>query len=188
MELSQQLFEYNPTKARKLLEEAGYDFDHTFTIAYYSGDTSTRIMLETIAGYLEDIGMTVALEYSSAAQLYDFPTYDMLLKNLSALNTEDWYNEYLASNPNLSQLLGREGVFDDLIIELTSTTDSVKYMEIMQELVDLEQELLYKMPMFLLTDAVYINSNRVSVPEDIVFGNTRYRSDVRLDEWYVKKE
>lgn len=187
--LAKQLFEYNPSKARELLEEANYDFDRTFTIAYYSGDTSSRIMLETIAGYLEDIGMTVALvKTSGATELYAEPSYDMLLKNLSALNTEDWYNEYLSSNANLSQLLGREGVFDDLIVELTSTTDSEKYEEIMQELVILEQDLLYKMPMFLLTDAVYINNNRVAVPDDIIFGNTRYRSDLRFDEWYVKKE
>lgn len=188
LELSEQLFAYNPTKARELLEEANYDFDRTFTIAYYSGDTSSRIMLETIAGYLEEVGMTVELFKATAAELYGEPTYDMLLKNLSALNTEDWYNEYLSSNPNLSQLLGREGVFDDLIVELTSTTDSEAYMGIMQELVDMEQELLYKIPMFLLTDAVYINNNRISVPDDIIFGNTRYRSDMRLDEWYVKKD
>lgn len=188
LELSEQLFDYNPAKAKALLEEANYDFSRTFTIAYYSGDTSSRIMLETIALYLEEVGLNVELKKASAAELYAEPTYDMLLKNLSALNTEDWYNEYLSSNANLSQLLGREGVFDDMIAELTSTTDSEKYMEIMQDLVDLEQELLYKMPMFLLRDAVYINNNRVSVPDDIVFGNTRYRSDTRLSEWYVIKE
>ncbi|MFI3254907.1 MAG: ABC transporter substrate-binding protein [Eubacteriales bacterium] len=188
LELSQQLFEYNPTKARQLLEEANYDFDRTFTIAYYSGDTSSRIMLETIAGYLEEVGLTVELKKASAAELYAEPTYDMLLKNLSALNTEDWYNEYLSTNANLSQLMGREGEFDALIGDLTSTTDSVKYTGYMQDLVDLEQELLYKMPLFLLSDAVFINSNRLEVPEDIVFGNTRYRTDQRLDEWFVLKE
>ncbi|MFI3250304.1 MAG: ABC transporter substrate-binding protein [Eubacteriales bacterium] len=188
LELSEQLYEYNPEKAKQLLEEAGYNFSRTFTLAYYSGDTSTRIMLEKIVEQLEAVGLKVELLKSSAGELYASPTYDMLLKNLSALNIEDWYNEYLSTNANISQLLGRDGVFDDLIYELTSTTDSDAYQSIMKELVDLEQSLLHKMPLFLLSDAVYINTNRLSVPDDIIFGNTRYRSDIRFDEWYILKE
>lgn len=186
--VAEEYCEYNPEKAKELLEEAGYDFSQTFTIAYYSGDTSSRIFIERIAEYLEEIGMKVELFKATAAELYENPTYDMLLKNLSALNTEDWYNEYLSTNANLSQLLGREGEFDELVAELTSTTNSEEYNALIEELVALEQELLYKMPMFLLSDAAYINSNRLSVPDGITFGNTRYRSDIRFDEWYVKKE
>ncbi|MFI3250276.1 MAG: ABC transporter substrate-binding protein [Eubacteriales bacterium] len=187
IELSEKLYSYDPEKAKQLLEEAEYDFDRTFTIAYYSGDSNTAIMLEKIAEQLSEIGLTVELLQATASELYATPTYDMLLKNLSALNTEDWYNEYLSTNANLSQLLGRDGIFDDLIFNLTSTNDQDKYLGYMQDLVDLEQELLFKLPLFLLSDAVFINSNRLSVPSDMVFGNTRYRSDIRMDEWYILK-
>lgn len=187
LEFSKPIYDYNPEKAKELLESAGYDFDRVFTIAYYSGDTSTYAMLEKIVEQLESVGVTAELIKASASELYTEPTYDLLLKNLSALNTEDWYNEYLSTNANLTQLMGRAGEFDDLMYKLTSTTDSNEYEKLMQELVNLEQELLYKLPLFLLNDAVFINSNRLSVPDDIVFGNTRYRSDIRLDEWYVMK-
>lgn len=188
MELSQKLYDYDPEKSKQLLEEADYDFERTFTVAFYSGDSSTAAMLEKIDEQLSAVGLNVELFQASAAELYTNPTYDMLLKNLSALNTEDWYSEYLSTNANLSQLLGRNGEFDDLINELTAQVDPEEYNKIMLELVELEQELLYKLPLFLLSDAIFINSNRLHVPDDIVFGNTRYRSDIRLDEWYVIKE
>lgn len=178
---------YDPSKAKLLLEEAQYDFTRPFKISYYSGDTSSRIFVERIAHYLEEIGLTVELHKASATELYAQPDYDMLLKNLSSLNTEDWYNEYLSTNSNISQLLGKEGIFDPLVGQLTSTTDSEQYDKVLQDLVDLEQSLLYKMPMFLLSDAAYVNTSRLSVPDDMSFGNTRYRSDIRFDEWFIKK-
>ncbi|MFI3250706.1 MAG: ABC transporter substrate-binding protein [Eubacteriales bacterium] len=187
VDIATQMYEFNPEKAKQLLDEAGYDFNRTFTIAYYSGDTNSRIFLERIQKYLEDVGLKVELIFAGSAALYAEPTYDMMMKNLSSLNNQDWYNEYLSTNANISQLLGREGEFDDLVDQLNSVVDKTDYDQVLQELVDLEQELLYKMPMFLLTEAIYTNGNRLSVPEDIVFGNTRYFSDIRLDEWYVKK-
>ncbi|MFI3254824.1 MAG: ABC transporter substrate-binding protein [Eubacteriales bacterium] len=185
---AEEVYDYDPEKAKALLEEADYDFSRTFVISYYSGDSNSRIFLERVKAYLEAVGLTVELYKAGSGELYENPNYDMMMKNLSSLNTEDWYSEYLSTNANLGQLLGREGEFDDLVSQLTSTPDIKEYNSILQELVDLEQGLLYKMPMFLIGEAVYINGNRLSVPDDMVFGNTRYRSDVRLDEWFVIKE
>lgn len=189
MELADEIFGYNPTKAQELLIEAGYDFDRPFHIAYYSGDTTSRILVERVATYLEAVGLTVTYaKTSTSSELYEEARYDILLKNLSAFNTENWYNEMLSTNTLITQILGEKGEFDELIYELTATTNTDEYNRILQELVNLEQELLYKMPMFLLNDAVYVNANRLSVPDDIVFGNTRFMSDIRLDEWSVKKD
>lgn len=187
VDISPDLGEYDPILARELLEEADYDFERTFQLCYYSNDTNARLFVERVGEYLEAVGMTVEVTKLVGTVLYTDPEYDMLMKNLSAFNTTDWYSEYLSTNHNMSQLMGREGEFDPLVNELLITTDSERYQELLLELVEFEQEMLYKMPMFLIDEAIYINDNRLSIPEDIVFGNTRYFSDIRLDEWYIKK-
>lgn len=187
--LAKEVYEYNPTKAKALLEEAGYDFDRPFTIAYYHSDTNTTVMLERVKEYLEDIGLTVRLVRAFGnVNLYEMREYDMFLKALSAFNTEDWYNEYISTNATMSQVIGTDA-FDELVGTLSSSgADMELFVQTLQELVTLEQELMHKIPLYTLGDSVYINSNRVSVPDDMSFGNTRYRSDLRVDEWSIKKQ
>lgn len=186
LSLAKEKYEYNPTKAIALLEEAGYDFQRTFDILYYSTDKSSYIFSEKVKEYLEAVGLTVELrKVVTASEIYDEGNYDLLMKNLAAFNIQDWYSEYLTSNPLMSQVFGDCSEFDRLYDDLNATTNSEDFDEVLTELIDLEQELLYKIPMFLIGEAVYINGNRLSVPDDIVFGNTRYFSDIRLDEWYV---
>ncbi len=186
--LADEVYEYNPEKSKQLLEEAGYDFSRPFHVMYYSGDTSSRIFLEKVQSYLEAVGLTVKLTKAEvSAELYDEASYDMMMKNLSAFNTQDWYSEYLSTSANMSKVFSKDGEFDDLFEELNATTDIDSFNKVLQELVDLEQELLYKMPMFLIGEAIYINETRLSLPDDMVFGNTRYFSDLRLDEWSIKQ-
>lgn len=187
--LAEEVYEYDPDKARALLEEAGYDFDRPFTIGYYHTDSTTAVFLERVSEYLEEVGLTVELlALDSSEQIYEEHEYDMFLKALSAFSTEHWYNEYISTSGVLEELLGTEGLFDDLIAVMSSTNDEDEYADTMLELVELEQELVYKIPLFTLNDSVYINSNRLYVPEDMAFGNTRYRSNLRIDEWYIMKD
>ncbi len=187
LSIAEEYCEYDPDKARALLQEADYDFNRTFTIGYYSGDSSSFIFLTEVKKQLEDIGLTVELYRYTVTDIYTRSRHDMLLKNLSAFNIVEWYSEYLSTNAVLSLNMGTEGHFDELIQDLVSASNVETYQSTLRSLVELEQELLQKLPMFLLTEAVYINANRVSVPDDIVFGNTRYYSDLRLDEWTIKK-
>ncbi len=187
--LAEEVYEYNPEKARELLEEAGYDLDRPFTIAYYHTDSTTAVFLERVTEYLEAVGLTVELlALDGSEQIYVDHEYDMFLKALSAFSTEHWYNEYISTSSVFTSILGTEGLFDDLLAAMSSTNDEEEYMDTMLALVELEQELVYKIPLFTLNDSVYINSNRLCVPEDMTFGNTRYRSDLRIDEWYIMKD
>lgn len=181
-------YDYNPEKARQLLEEAEYDFERPLTIAHYHTDSNTYAFLERVTRYLEDVGLTVrVVRVSGNEAMYDLREYDMLLKALSAFNTEDWYYEFLNSNANMYNLIGTND-FDDLMKELASTTNKDDYDAILEKLRILDRETCYKVPLFTLDDMVYINGNRIGVPDDLEFGNSRYRSDLRLSEWYIKKE
>lgn len=185
-----QVYEYNPQKAQELLIEAGYDFDRPFTIIYYYTDATSYIFLQKVRQYLENIGLTVELVRSiTTAELYEERQYDIMLKGLSAFNTENWYNEYISSNSNnLASVYGKAQEFDDLIDALNSSYTNNEFNEALLQLVELEQELIYKLPLFSLNQACYVNSNRLLVPDDMVFGNSRYREDLRIDEWKIKRD
>ncbi|MFI3254828.1 MAG: ABC transporter substrate-binding protein [Eubacteriales bacterium] len=188
-EASAEIYEYNPSKAIALLAEANYDFDRVFTIAYYHSDPTTYIFLQQVKAYLEAVGLTVEIVKATTGNdfMYVQREFDMLLKGLSSFNTDDWYNEFLSTNGNMSALMGDKGEFDGLVDQLSSTTTQNSYQSTLSELSNLGQSLLYKLPLFTLNESVYIRESRLSVPDDMVFTNTRYRSDLRFDEWYIKK-
>lgn len=184
-------FGYNPTKARNLLVEADYDFERPITIAYYYSDSTSLLFLEKVKEYLENIGLEVILtKLGSSSEMYDERNYDLMLKGLSSFSENDWYNEYLSNNPNLSKVFGENIEFDTIVNELFSIADvhSGEHELVLKDLIELEKKSLYKMPLFSLNQYVYIDSTKVEVPDDIVFGNTTYRSNIRFEEWKIKKE
>lgn len=187
-EYNEFLQEYNPEKARELLAQSSYDLSRPLTIGYYHTDSNTQVFLAKIKESLEEIGFTVRIiKTSGSVALYEQRNYDMYLKAYSANSIIDWYNEYLTSNDNLYRIMGTNE-FDDLLVELDATTTPQAYDEVLEKIRELESSTMYKLPLVSLNDAVYINGNRISVPDDMEFGNVRFRSDLRLDEWYIKKD
>lgn len=183
-----QEYEYNPEKARELLEEANYDFDRPLVITYYYSDATSYLFLERVAQYLNAVGLKVDLIKSNGSEdLYELCQYDIMLKGLSSFNTEDWYNEYLSTSLVMHNFF-KTTQFDDLVNKFNSVSSDSEYESTLKELVSLEQDLLYKLPLFTLHQAVYINTSRLQVPADIVFGNTRYMSNLRIGEWQIKRQ
>lgn len=181
--------EYNPEKAKALLEEAGYDFDRPFTIAYYYSDEISLYFIEEVTEYLTDIGLTVESfkTTNTTQELYYDREYDMAYKGLTAFLLEEWYNEFLPTHATLSHNLYNLE-FLPLAQKLGAAVTLDEYSDVLRELQNLELETRYKIPIYSANVAVYINTSRVDVPDDIAFGNTRYRSDLQLDKWEIKKE
>lgn len=182
------VYAYNPEKAKAFLQEANYDFSRPIRIMYQDTDETTLIFLEKVAQYLVDVGLTVELIHATNfEELYETRDYDLLLKGLSSFNYESWYQEFSSTSPNLSKIFGTD-LFDDFIAGLRMSLSEVEYQQTLTELKNLEKDLLYKLPLFTLNQSVYINYNRLSVPEDLHFGNNLFRFDPRFDEWYIIKE
>lgn len=181
-------YKYDPDAAKALLEEAGFDFSQTIKLRYYAGDQASASMMEAIAYSWEAIGVKVDVakfQGSSSEELFVIRDYDFSLKALSAFAYEEYYGEYLSTNANFSKILGRADDFDALVAELSATDDAAERAELLKELQILEQELLYKMPIAVFGNYIYINTDKIDIGET-VFGNPYYNYQLNFANWTVK--
>ncbi len=181
--------EYDEAKAKALLEESNYDMTRPLKLGYYYTDSVSKYFMESLASNLRKIGFKVELiQLLSPAEIYDIRDYDILLKGLSAFSLNEWYSEYSSTTPTTSKLLGTNAKFETLVKQFLSVPDETSYHETLKDLQKLEQEQLYKLPLFTLSQMVYIRNERVSIPKDVSFGNTWYKYDVDFEKWHIKTE
>ncbi len=186
-EYTEFLAEYNLEKAKQLLEESGYDMDRPILINRYHTDANSLALLARIEEALESLGLTVEVERKAGTEnMYELREYDILLKGYAAQNPTEWYVEYLTSTAYVRELVGTDE-FDDLMLRLEGAINDEMYDEAWTLMQELDQNTMYRIPIVTTNNCTYINGNRISVPEDMVFGNNLYRSALRLSEWSVKK-
>ncbi len=180
---------YDPEKSRQLLEEAGYDFNRELKIAYHYTDEVSLYFMEAVANNLRQVGFNVKIVFNPNGYklLFEDRDYDLALKGLAAFDIAEWYGEYLSINPLFINIFGGNTDFDKLINSLIDEKDYSVHYKILQKLQSLEQQELKKFPLFLLPQVVYINANRLSIPENTTFGNTWYRYDVGFENWEIKR-
>ncbi len=175
-------------RAKELLAESGYDMNRPIKIWHYHTDANSLAMRARVQEGLEAIGLTVEVSKSQngLVGMYETREYDILLKGYAAQNSTEWYLEYVSSVAYVSELLGVTE-FDQLLLDLEGAVSMEDYAKVWAEMQELDRNTMYRIPIVTSNDCTYINGNRISVPEDMMFGNNRYRYDLRLDEWYVKK-
>ncbi len=186
-EYNGKVYEYNPEKARQLLEEAGYDFNHTFRILYYYSDQNSIDFMEAIAYYLGEVGMKVETIQSQqgTTDLFQTRNYDVGYKGLSAFSISEWYGEYQSTNANFKNIFGGDTQFDELATAIAAEANAEKRSEILKQLQEMEQENLYKLPLFTIGNNVFVNTDHVKLPEGMVFGNPWYIYDMGLANWEI---
>lgn len=179
-------YPYNPDKAKELLKEANYDFSTPLKIRYYYKDQSTIDFMEAIAYYLSQVGITCDVQMfqeSGTQGMFVTRDYDLSYKGLSAFDISEWYSEYTSTNKNFSNILGGNTVFDDLTNKLMTATSAEEQDAVLDKLQSLEQQELLKLPIATFKSIIYINRGRVWLPDDVQFGNPRYRYDMKFEQW-----
>lgn len=180
---------YDPELAIQLLEESDYDMSRPLRLLYYYTDSVSLYCMESVADYLRAVGFEVEIVQSTdVSQLYEEREYDLLLKGLSAFSVNEWYAEYSSVSTTLSSIFGGVTEFEELVNSLSYIIDEDDINDTLQELQILEQETLYKLPLFTLNQMLFIREERLDVPDDVTFGNTWYKYDVDYEEWSIKYE
>lgn len=145
--------------------------------------------MEAIAYSWEEIGVKVDVakfQGSSTEELFSIRDYDFSLKALSAFSYEEYYGEYTSTNNNFRKVLNAATDFDALVAELAATPDAEGRAEILSELQQLEQALLYKMPLVCFNVFIYVNTGKLDVSQ-AEFGNPYYNYDNHFATWdYVQ--
>lgn len=63
--------EYDPDKAKQLLEEAGWDPERELDILYYYPDDTTKSIMEAIQFYYSEVGVKAGIRYVTGETLWD---------------------------------------------------------------------------------------------------------------------
>ena len=180
-------YEFNPEKAKELLEEANFDFSETVKLRFYYGDQTSINFMTAVAQYLTELGMKVdVLQFQAdpTTELYTVKDYDIALKGLSSFGYEEWYGEYESSNSNMVNIFGDEGVFDSEVNKLKQTVDIEERETILQDLQKLEVENLYKLPLYTVNSYYYVNEEKLKTSG--IYGNPWYNYDMKFEEWEIK--
>lgn len=176
-------YDYNPERAKSLLDEAGFDYSEPITILSGSGQID---LANAMAGYLSQIGVQAEvreMQADGASELFEIRDYDIAFKGLAAFSYEEWYNEYLAST--FESILGYAEPFVEPVQNLMASTSPEERTESLLELQRVEQENIGKYPLFLESYFIFVDESVVDIG-DTEFGNPKYAYDTGFENWTLK--
>lgn len=182
-------FEYNPEKAKQLLKEANYDGSKSLVLAYYYKDQASQDFMQAVSYQLTQVGIkneVTQITSDATTGLFKTRKYDLAYKGLSSFGYESWYGEYASTNTNFKNITNGDTSFDDLTKKLSETSDVKERTAILADLQKLEQEKLLKLNLFTFKNFLYLNTEKVSIPENVQFGNPFYKFDYKFETWDAK--
>lgn len=180
-------YPYDVEKAKQEIATSGYDLSKPLRICYYNNDQTSIDLINTVVYYLEQVGFTVesTLSNDGTTDLFTTRNYDIGFKGKSAFSVNEWYTEYMSTDALFSNIFGGDTAFDEEIAKLTATSDEGEQKQILKKLQELEQEKVYKVPVFTVGTMAY-TSDKVTLPQGVEFCNPLYNCDVDFANWTVK--
>lgn len=183
-------FEYtfDADKAKADIAASGYDMSRTLKICYYNNDQTTIDLINTVVYYLEQAGLTVeaTLSNDGTTDLFTTRAYDVGFKGKSAFSIDEWYTEYMSTDGLFANIFGGDTSFDDLVAQLSKAVKEEDRNAVLKQLQDLEQEKVYKVPVFTVGTYIFTSSN-VVLPEGVKFCNPLYMCDLDFANWEIAK-
>ncbi len=176
-------YDFDPERAKALLEEADFDFSKAIRLRYFTKGQSTADLLNAIAVYWRAIGINVELqmfEGSGSEHMFRTRDYDICYKRLSAFDHAAIYEEMYGTGIMQTSIYNMP-IYDDLLERLSLTLDETARLEIISEMQALDKEQILRLPLFALENVAYVNETRFEMPD--AYGNIWYRYDLRFEDW-----
>lgn len=174
--------------AKKLLDEAGFDYTQTIDLAYYYNDQTTSDIMQLLVQDFAEAGVTLnpyLLTGDLAAAIYTDMNFDILYfaGSSKSWNQSDFYNECCSWSPYSFMGLDDErgALFDELVNEYNATEDAETRKELSWQMQVRNYENNYVIPLYFMNEMICYNAASVEFPEDIyaVTGNTY----MRWEDW-----
>ncbi|SHI80881.1 peptide/nickel transport system substrate-binding protein [Dethiosulfatibacter aminovorans DSM 17477] len=191
-------YEYNPDKARELLEAANWDADYELDVVYYYGDQLTVDLMTAIQAYLADVGMKMSfrkLEGDLTALLWTTPAdpvngpsevdWDLAYAGIAALTMHEYYNRHQTGATSNSHTPG-DTELDELIQATNITANIEEQIAAFKELQKYENENLFSIPLYYQQVFVY-SSDRID-RKGMPYGNEQFAYDWRIIDWDIEAD
>lgn len=180
-------YKFDVEQAKKDIAASGYDMSRPIRVCYYNNDQTSIDLINTVVYYLEEIGLTVesTLSNDGTTDLFTTRNYDVGFKGKSSFSINEWYTEYMSTDALFQNIYGGDTAFDEEIAKLTAASDEKEHVEVLTKLQQLEQEKMYKVPLFTV-GTVAFTSDKVELPGGIAFCNPLYSCDVDFENWSLK--
>lgn len=177
-------YKFDVEKAKADIQASGYDMSRTLRICYYNNDQTTVDLINYMVYCLEQIGLKVeaTLSNDGTTDLFTTRNYDIGFKGKSSFSMDEWYSEYVSSDALFQNIFGGDTSFDTAIAKLSSAKNDEEKNTALKELQQLEQEKVYKVPMFTVGTYVFTSDN-VKVPSGVNFCNPLYNCDIDFENW-----
>lgn len=181
-------YKFDADKAKADLAASGYDMSRTLKICYYNNDQTTIDLINTVVYYLEQTGLTVeaTLSNDGTTDLFTTRAYDVGFKGKSSFSIDEWYTEYMSTDGLFANIFGGDTAFDELVSQLSKAVTETDRNEVLKQLQALEQENVYKVPVFTVGTYIFTSSN-VVIPAGVEFCNPLYMSDLDFANWEIAK-
>ena len=171
-------------EAKRLLNKNGWDYEDVLTIAYYVDDPTTHTMMQYIVQSLEQAGVQAELMYIKESDYGTTPkNFDMLYAGGNA--AADYQGiQYLGLTSTQNTWIGdvnRRKDRYDALYNLYDTSVGEARVQYAQELMELNFEDNYFIPLFVLNNVVVYNKNNIYVPNNVF--NNEGTSEYKWHEW-----
>ena len=191
------LFERDVETAKKMLEDAGFDFNRTVRIEYHYKDQTTADIIAMITQNFAEAGIKVESSLSTGSLvdiIYDQRNWDLSYSGNYGLDEVDaFYYVSTTTNTSINKISAdydgtKAKVFDPLYHDFYATTDTAKKTEILKQLQVEGNKYMYAAPIYVMNKIALTNSAKLSYPEDLFTKDVTDWLEYRFEDWKLLQE
>lgn len=188
-------YNYDPEKAKALLQEANWNSNYTLDVVYYYGDQMTVDLMAAVQQYLAQVGIKMTarkLEGDLASQLWVIPQdpkngpsavrWDMAYAAVAALAPHDYYNRFMSGYAGNSHT-PTDPQLDALISATNASADIDEQKRAFKAVQVYENQTLPEIPLY-YQNVFIAESDRLD-RKNAPYGNEQYNYDWQIETWEI---